>query len=69
MGDEKVLIHYGTPRHSGRYPWGSGGDPYQRSISFLSVINELKKEGMTEREICQHLGMTSSELRARRSIA
>lgn len=23
------LIHYGTPRHSGRYPWGSGKNPYQ----------------------------------------
>lgn len=23
------LAHYGTPRHSGRYPWGSGKDPYQ----------------------------------------
>ena len=23
------LEHYGTPRHSGRYPWGSGKDPYQ----------------------------------------
>lgn len=19
-----ILMHYGTPRHSGRYPWGSG---------------------------------------------
>lgn len=23
------LVHYGTPRHSGRYPWGSGKEPYQ----------------------------------------
>ena len=23
------LAHYGTPRHSGRYPWGSGDRPYQ----------------------------------------
>lgn len=23
------LLHYGTPRHSGRYPWGSGDRPYQ----------------------------------------
>ena len=22
------LMHYGTPRHSGRYPWGSGENPY-----------------------------------------
>lgn len=29
------IIHYGTPRHSGRYPWGSGKDPYQRNSEFL----------------------------------
>ena len=23
------LMHYGTPRHSGRYPWGSGDRPHQ----------------------------------------
>lgn len=23
------LYHYGTPKHSGRYPWGSGKRPYQ----------------------------------------
>ena len=26
---EDYLAHYGTPRHSGRYPWGSGENPYQ----------------------------------------
>ena len=33
------LTHYGTPRHSGRYPWGSGEDPAQRNktLLFLSV--------------------------------
>lgn len=24
MEEQLYLIHYGTPRHSGRYPWGSG---------------------------------------------
>lgn len=29
--DSKMeLKHYGTPRHSGRYPWGSGKRPKQR---------------------------------------
>ena len=36
--DEKELKHYGTPRHSGRYPWGSGDNPYQHSGTFLSRI-------------------------------
>ena len=26
---DNELYHYGTPRHSGRYPYGSGARPYQ----------------------------------------
>lgn len=40
------LKHYGMPRRSGRYPWGSGEDPYQHgSTDFLSRVEELKKSG------------------------
>lgn len=46
--DENFLEHYGMPRRSGRYPWGSGDNPYQRSIDFLGRIEELKKNGWTE---------------------
>lgn len=59
------LIHYGTPRHSGRYPWGSGKDP-QRSKSFATRVSELKKQGLTEPQIAETLGLkNSTELRAR----
>ena len=59
------LIHYGTPRHSGRYPWGSGEDP-QRSKSIATLKSEMKKEGKTETEIAKALGFESTtELRAR----
>ena len=34
-GDEDVLMHYGMPRRSGRYPWGSGEDPYQHGKDFF----------------------------------
>ena len=37
-GDE--LLHYGMPRRSGRYPWGSGDDPYQHGRDFLGRIEE-----------------------------
>lgn len=63
------LSHYGTPRHSGRYPWGSGDNPYQRTKSFLSYVDDLKKSGLTEVEIAKGLGMTTTQLRAKRSIA
>lgn len=28
------LIHYGTPRHSGRYPWGSGETHIKELVQF-----------------------------------
>jgi DNA-binding CsgD family transcriptional regulator len=62
------LSHYGTPRHSGRYPWGSGDDP-QRNRSFLQEVDELKKKGLTEKEIADGMKMTTSQLRAKKSIA
>ena len=47
------LIHYGMPRRSGRYPWGSGKDPYQHSGDFLSRVEQLSKSGMSEKEIAE----------------
>ena len=63
--DDQAVQHYGTPRHSGRYPWGSGDNPYQRDATFLSRYRELKKGGASEQEIVKYFGMkNSSELRA-----
>lgn len=36
------LMHYGTKRHSGRYPWGSGDNPYQHESNFLKEVNEKR---------------------------
>lgn len=67
---EEQLEHYGTPRHSGRYPWGSGQDPYQRNGDLYSRYNELKKGGLTEKEIASAMGFKSTgELRAAYSRA
>lgn len=66
---EKDIKHYGTPRHSGRYPWGSGDDPFQRTGDFLSRIDEMKSKGMSETEIATSLGMSTTQLRAKKSIA
>lgn len=67
--EEDELLHYGTPRHSGRYPWGSGENPYQRTASFIGHVQKLKKQGMSEVEIAKGMGMTTKELRAKYSIA
>jgi len=64
-----VLEHYGTPRHSGRYPWGSGKDSEQRNKSFLGYVDKLRQEGLSEVEIAEGFGMTTSQLRTRKSIA
>lgn len=66
---EDILMHYGTPRHSGRYPWGSGDNPYQRSGDFLSRIEELKRQGLTETEIAKAMGMSTTQYRAQKSLA
>lgn len=63
------LKHYGVPRRSGRYPWGSGDDPQQRNKSFLGYVDNLKKQGMSEVDIAKGMGMTTSQLRAKKSIA
>lgn len=51
--ESNILEHYGTKRHSGRYPWGSGDNPYQHSGDFLSRVEELEKKGLSEKEILE----------------
>lgn len=63
------LLHYGTPRHSGRYPYGSGENPNQRNESFLERVDKLKKQGLTEKQIAEGLGLNTKELRAKKAIA
>lgn len=63
------LLHYGIKRRSGRYPWGSGDDPYQRSGDFLSRIDELKKNGLSETEIAKSMGLSTTQYRVQKSLA
>lgn len=61
------LKHYGTPRHSGRYPWGSGKNP-QRHKNFLQRVDDLANQGLTQKEIAKAVGMSVGELRAVKKI-
>ena len=63
------IEHYGTPRHSGRYPWGSGENPYQRYADFLGNYETLKKKGLTPTEIAKSMNMTTTVMRAKISVA
>lgn len=66
---KNYLMHYGMPRRSGRYPWGSGKDPYQHSGDFLSRVDELKKQGMTEKQIADSFGLSTTQFRTQVSLA
>lgn len=66
---EDILMHYGMPKRSGRYPWGSGDNPYQHSGDFLSRVQELKKSGLSETDIAKSMGLTTTQLRTQMSLA
>lgn len=69
--EEDSLAHYGTPRRSGRYPYGSGDNPYQRTSDFLGRIEQLKKNGWSEtpENIKKEFGLTTSQYRAQKALA
>lgn len=68
--DEDVLAHYGTPRRSGRYPWGSGGNvEHKKNRDFLDHVAELERKGWSQKEIAEAYKMSTTDLRAYRSIA
>ena len=69
-GDEETLAHYGMPRRSGRYPWGSGKDPNQHgSGDFYSRVEALKEKGWKEtpENIMKEFGMTTTQYRKEKS--
>lgn len=49
-----IIKHYGKPRRSGRYPWGSGDDPYQseqrKNVKDLSDEELQKRLNRMEKE-------------------
>ena len=59
---DDVLAHYGMPKRSGRYPWGSGENPYQHSGDFLARVGE-------ETQIAESMGLTTTQLRTQMSLA
>lgn len=77
---EEMLMHYGMPRRSGRYPWGSGDNPYQHSGDFLSRVEEMKRDNFTftdkdgktytgEVAIAKSMGLSTTQFRTQMSLA
>lgn len=81
IDESDSLMHYGMPRRSGRYPWGSGDDPYQhQSRDFLGRVEELRKQNFTyvdekdgktytgDTAIAKSLGLSTTEFRTELGI-
>lgn len=67
--EEDILMHYGVKRRSGRYPWGSGDNPYQRGGDFLARVEELQRLGKTEKQIADELHLSTTDLRMQVRVA
>lgn len=77
---EDMLMHYGMPRRSGRYPWGSGENPFQHEEGFLARVHELREKnfeftdenGRTytgETAIAKSMGLTTTQYRTLLAMA
>lgn len=67
--EEDILMHYGVKRRSGRYPWGSGDNPYQHGGDFLARVEELQRFGKTEKQIADELHLSTTDLRMQVRVA
>ena len=63
------IMHYGMPRRSGRYPWGSGKDPYQHCTDFLSRVKYLSDNGVSDEDIAKSMGLTKQQFEIEKSFA
>jgi len=69
IDEDDYLAHYGILRKSGRYPWGSGGTQSERNQTFLDTVESLRRQGMSEVDIAKGFKITTTQLRAAKSIA
>jgi DNA-binding CsgD family transcriptional regulator len=69
ISEEAYLAHYGILRKSGRYPWGSGGTQSQRNKDFLAYVEDMRRQGLSEAQIAKGIGISTTQLRASKSIA
>lgn len=74
------LMHYGMPRRSGRYPYGSGDNPYQHSEDFLGRVETMRKANFTytdedgktwtgDTAIAKSLGLSTTQFRTEIGLA
>lgn len=63
--EEEALKHIGILRRSGRYPYGTGGTPYQRAKDFQTYLDEMRNGDppLTDSQIAESMGIKTPELR------
>lgn len=73
---EDALMHYGVGkldgspgRGSGRYPLGSGKNPNQHSGDFITRVERLRKEGLSDTDIARSLDLSTTQFRVQIAIA
>lgn len=65
---DDYLAHAGRPHdgmipHSGRFKWGSGEDAKQHYTGIYKQIQDLKKQGLSEKDIADHFNVSIAYLR------
>lgn len=65
---EEFLMHVGKGHldggHSGRYPWGSGDDGFQRYFDPYNRVQKYKRDGLNEVEIAEKMGWLDKNKKA-----
>ena len=59
--NDNYLEHYGIPRRSGRYPWGSGSRPFQGDSSAAKSSGKTKTSGKSGKTGLFKKGKTKTE--------
>lgn len=63
------LVHYGTPRHSGRYPYGSGERPFQRLEGSKGRLGKsIKKRFLTKGKNLFRVETNKKKVKVRKKV-
>lgn len=63
------LVHYGTPRHSGRYPYGSGERPFQRLEGSKGRLGKsIKKRFLTKGKKLFRVKTNKKKVKVRKKV-
>ena len=75
MSDKVWFQHSGTPQKydfdphgSGRFRQGSGENPHQHGFDFLSEVERMRQEGLSNTQIAKAMKYSTTEWRAKLSV-